>query len=69
MKAIKIFIDKEEQYKMLNLVEELNTHEDIAMAVVNPDEFVIATTGECSMSYVKAVIKSRFNDYSMETIK
>lgn len=31
MKAIKVFIDEAEQFKMLNLIEKLNGHEDIAM--------------------------------------
>ena len=29
MKAIKVFIDEREQFKMLNLIEKFNGHEDI----------------------------------------
>lgn len=69
MKAIKVFIDEAEQFKMLNLIEKLNGHEDIAMTGTGTTEFVIATTGECTMAYVKAVIEGRLNDCTIETIK
>jgi hypothetical protein len=69
MKAIKVFIDEAEQFKMLNLIEKLNGHEDIAMTGTGITEFVIATTGECAMAYVKAVIEGRLNDCTIETIK
>lgn len=69
MKAIKVFIDKEEQFKMLNLMEKLNGHEDIAMTGTGETEFVIAATGECAMAYVRAVIEGRLNDCTIEIIK
>lgn len=69
MKAIRVFTNKEERYKIPNLVEKLNNHEDIAAMVVNPDELVVATTGECTMTYVAAVIAHRFDNCKTETIK
>ena len=42
MKAIKVFIDEAEQFKMLNLIEKLNGHEDIAMTGTGATEFVVA---------------------------
>lgn len=69
MKAIKVFIDKEEQFKMLNLVEKLNGHEDIVMTGAGENEFVVAATGECSMAYARAVIEGRLNDCTTEIIK
>lgn len=69
MKAIRVFTDEEENYKIPNLVEKLNSNEDIAMVAVALGEFVIATTGECDMAYAMAVVKEKFNDCSIETIK
>lgn len=69
MKAIKVFIDREEQFKMLNLIEELNGHEDIAMTGTGETEFVVAATGECAMAYARAIIEGRLNDCTIEIIK
>lgn len=69
MKAIRVFIDKEESYKIPNLVEKLNDNEDIAMVAVDLCEFVIAATAECAMAYATAIVKGKFNDCSIETIK
>lgn len=52
MKAIKVFIDEAEQFKMPNLIEKLNGHEDIAATVTGQTDFVVATSGECAMAYV-----------------
>lgn len=69
MKAIKVFIDEKEQFKMLNLIEKLNGHEDIAMTGTGETEFVVAADSECAMAYAKAVIKGRLNDCTIEIIK
>lgn len=69
MKAIRVFIDEEENFKIPNLVEKMNSNEDIAMIAVGLGEFVIATIGDCTMAYVMAIIKGKFNDCSIETIK
>lgn len=69
MKAIKVFIDMEEQHKMLPLMEELNRNDDIAMMGVGETEFVIATSGECAMAYAKAVLTKTLDDYTVENCK
>jgi hypothetical protein len=69
MKAIKVFIDMEEQHKMLPLMEELNSNDDIAMMCVGETEFVIATSGECAMAYAKAVLTKALDDYTVENCK
>ena len=69
MKAIKVFIDEAEQFKMLNLIEKLNGHEDIAMTGTGATEFVGAASGECAMAYARAVIEGRLNDCTIEIIK
>lgn len=69
MNAFKIFIDNHEMHKMLDLVSKLNSDEEIMAVIVNPDEFVVATTGECSLAYAKAVIESNLSGYSIEVIK
>lgn len=69
MKAIKVFIDMEEQHKMLPLIEELNGHDDIAMMGVGETEFVIAASGECAMAYAKAVLSKTLNDCTIENCK
>ena len=56
-------------HKMLDLVPKLNSDEEIMAVIVNPDEFVVATTGECSLAYAKAVIESNLSGYSIEVIK
>ena len=45
MKAIKVFIDEREQFKMLNLIEKFNSHEDIAAAGTGQTDFVVAASG------------------------
>lgn len=69
MKAIKVFIDRSDTMKMVRMVPELNCEEGIAAVVVNPDEFVVAAEGDCTMAWATAVIKREFDDYSVETIK
>lgn len=69
MKAIKVFIDMEEQHKMLPLIEELNKNDDIAMMCVGETEFVIAASGECAMAYAKAVLAKTLNDCTIENCK
>ena len=69
MKAIKVFIDMEEQHKMLPLMEELNSNDDIAMMCVGETEFVIATSGECAMAYAKAVLTKTLDDCTVENWK
>lgn len=69
MKAIKVFVDKEESYKIPYLVGKLNGHEDIAMTGTGATEFVVAATGECAMAYAMAIVKGKFNDCSIEIIK
>ena len=59
MKAIKVFIDMEEQHKMLPLMEELNRNDDI----------VIAASGACAMAYAKAVLAKTLNDCTIENCK
>ncbi len=46
MKAIKVFIDEAEQFKMPNLIEKFNGHEDIAATGTGQTDFVVATSGE-----------------------
>lgn len=69
MKAIKVFIDREEQFRMLCLVEKLNGHPDIMATATGPTEFVVAAEGEYSMAYTRAVIEGRLNDCTIEIIK
>lgn len=69
MKAIKVFIDMEEQHKMLPLMEELNRNDDIAMMCVGETEFVIAASGACAMAYAKAVLAKTLNDCTIENCK
>ena len=65
MKAIKVFIDEKEQFKMLNLIEKFNSHEDIAAAGTGQTDFVVAASGECAM----AVLAGKLDDCTIETIK
>ena len=67
MKAIKVFIDEREQFKMLNLIEKFNGHEDIV--ATGQTDFVVATSGECAMAYVRAVLAGKLDDCTIETIK
>lgn len=69
MKAIKVFIDEREQYKMLNLIEKFNGHDDIVATGTGQTDFVIATCGECGMAYVTAVLAGKLEGYTVETIK
>lgn len=69
MKAIKVFIDEREQFKMLNLIEKFNGHEDIAAAGTGQTDFVVAASGECAMAYVWAVLAGKLDDCTIETIK
>lgn len=69
MKAIRVFINKEERFKMLNLVEKLNGNPDIVATVTGLTEFVVAAAGECAMGYVKAVLTGKLDDCTIETIK
>ncbi len=69
MKAIKVFINENEQFKMLNLIEKFNGHEDIAATGTGQADFVVGTCGECAMAYVKAVLAWKLDDCTIETIK
>lgn len=69
MKAIKVFIDEREQFKMLNLIEKFNGHEDIAAAGTGQTDFVVAASGECAMAYVRAVLAGKLDDCTIEIIK
>jgi hypothetical protein len=69
MKAIKVFIDEREQFKMLNLIEKFNDHEDIVATGTGQTDFVVATSGECAMAYVRAVLAGKLDDCTIETIK
>lgn len=69
MKAIKVFIDEREQFKMLNLIEKFNSHEDIVATGTGQTEFVVAANGECAMAYVEAVLAGKLDDCTIETIK
>jgi len=69
MKAIKVFIDEREQFKMLNLIEKFNSHEDIVAAGTGQTDFVVAASGECAMAYVRAVLAGKLDDCTIETIK
>lgn len=69
MKAIKVFIDEAEQFKMLNLIEKFNSHEDVAATGTEQTEFVVAACGKCAMAYVKAVLAVELEDCTIETIK
>jgi hypothetical protein len=69
MKAIKVFIDEREQFKMLNLIEKFNGHEDIVATGTGQTDFVVAACGECAMAYVRAVLVGKLDDCTIETIK
>lgn len=69
MKAIKVFIDEKEQHKMLNLIEKFNEHDDIVATGTGQTDFVVATSGECAMAYVTAVLAGKLEGYTVETIK
>ena len=69
MKAIKVFIDEREQFKMLNLIEKFNGHEDIVATGTGQTDFVVATSGECAMAYVRAVLAGKLDDGTIETVK
>ena len=69
MKAIKVFIDEREQFKMLKLIEKFNGHEDIVATGTGQTDFVVATSGECAMAYVRAVLAGKLDDCTIETIK
>ncbi len=69
MKAIKVFIDEAEQFKMLNLIEKFNGHKDIVATGTGQTDFVVATSGECTMAYVRAVLAGKLDDCTIETIK
>lgn len=69
MKAIKVFINEAERFKMPNLIEKLNGHEDIAMTDTGETVYVVVTTGECAMAYARAVIGCRLKDCTIKTIK
>ena len=64
MKAIKVFIDEREQFKMLNLIEKFNGHEDIVATGTGQTDFVV-----CAMAYVRAVLAGKLDDCTIETIK
>ena len=53
---------------MLNLIEKFNDHEDI-VAGTGQTDFVVATSGECAMAYVRAVLAGKLDDCTIETIK
>ena len=69
MKAIKVFIDEAEQFKMLNLIEKFNGHKDIVATGTGQTDFVVATSGECTMAYVRAVLAGKLDDCTIEIIK
>lgn len=69
MKAIKVFIDDGEQFKMLNLIQKFNSHEDLAAIKTGQTDFVVAADGECAMAYVRAVLAGKLDDCAIKTIK
>lgn len=54
---------------MLNLIEKFNDHEDIVATGTGQTDFVVATSSECAMAYVRAVLAGKLDDCTIETIK
>ena len=55
--------------KAMNLIEKFNGHEDIVATGTGQTDFVVATSGECAMAYVRAVLAGKLDDCTIETIK
>lgn len=69
MEAIKVQIYFSERKKVGDFISKVNMDEDVVAYVIDNTTMLIATAGEYSMAYAKALLETWFDDPTVETIK
>ena len=69
MKAIRVILGSNQVFEIVTVVDQLNSHDEIAAMQCGPDMFFVGAEGECSMAYAKAIINRELEDYTIEYIK
>jgi hypothetical protein len=69
MKAIKVQTDFSEWKKVEDFISEMNEDEDMVVYAIDNMSMAIATSGECSMAYVKVLLETWFNEPVIEIVK